>query len=456
MRPRLLSTAAALCALAAAPAGAHAVPYTPASCAGSSTAAREVIVHYEEGTPRGARVDVRRQTGTGRPEPVAPGSEEVRILDGDSVAETVGELEAQPEVDYAVPNVVAHASAFYPNDPGNGGGWQALQWNFAGPGGVRAPEAWETAMAAGAPGGRGAVVAVLDTGVAYETRGRFRRAPDLYARRWRRGHDFVDRDRHPNDENGHGTHVTGTIAERTNNRRGVTGLAYGARIMPVRVLDECGDGDAGKIARAVRWAARRGADVINMSFEFDQGIRASQIPDIITAVRYAHRRGAVLTGAAGNHADDQPTPVAYPAAATEVISVGATTERQCVADYSNGGENIDLVAPGGGFDAPPRENVWDATHCDPIAGAGRDIIQQTFTRSVRRFGLPSGFEGTSMASPHVAATAALVIGTRRLGRDPSPAAVEARLKQAARDLGPPGRDDRYGAGLIDAAAAIAR
>ena len=132
---------------------------------------------------------------------------------GDTVAETVRELRRDPDVKYAVPNYIARASAFSPNDPG-----YRLQWNLFGSYGVNMPEAWDLASARGAPGGRGAVVAVLDTGVAYRRLGRFRRAPDL--RRFARGYDFVGEDRFPNDHNGHGTHVAGTIAQSTNNRIG--------------------------------------------------------------------------------------------------------------------------------------------------------------------------------------------------------------------------------------------
>jgi serine protease len=190
--------------------------------------------------------------------------------------------------------------------------------------------------------------------------------------------------------------------------------------------------------------------VINMSLEFDSSVTLSQIPEIRSAVRYAQRKRVVILGAAGNEAD---TAVAYPARTNGVISVGATTEHLCQADYSNSGAGLDLAAPGGGADAPNLDNPVDAQNCKPGTG-GRDIFQQTFTRNVRTFGLPSGFQGTSMASPHVSATAALIIATKRLGPNPSPQAIEQRLKQTARDLGVPGPDTRYGAGLIDAAAAI--
>ena len=107
-----------------------------------------------------------------------------------------------------------------------------------------------------------------------------------------RGYDFVDGDRFPNDENGHGTHVASTIGESTDNGTGVTGLAYGAKIMPVRVLDAHGAGDSVDITAGIRYAVRHGADVINLSFEFDDGFRqvsAGEIPDILAALRYARR-----------------------------------------------------------------------------------------------------------------------------------------------------------------------
>jgi serine protease len=383
----------------------------------------------------------------------AHSAEVVRTLPGESVRAAAKRLGEDRGVSYAVPNYIAHASAFVPNDPGIGTtptDWQGLQWNFTGPFGVDGPDAWSQAIAAGAPGGRGVTVAVLDTGVAYENYRRFRRDPDLYANRFVKPYDFVDNDRHPNDENGHGTHVTGTIAQKTNNNLGLTGLAYGVNIMPVRVLDAHGEGDAGAIARAIRYAARNKADVINLSLEFDSSITASQIPDIVSAIRYAHQKGSVVVGAAGNAAESA---VAYPARTNYVISVGGTTEHGCEADYSNSGSGLDVVAPGGGDDAPLDDNPGDLQNCHPDE-RGRDIYQVTFTRDVRSFGIPSNYEGTSMACPHVSAIAALIIATGVIGKHPKPQAVEARIKATARDLGPPGVDRRYGAGLVDAFQAI--
>jgi serine protease len=294
------------------------------------------------------------------------------------------------------------------------------------------------------------IVAVVDSGVAYERNGPFRPAPDLYRGRFVKPYDFVDNDRHPNDEESHGTHVAGTIAQKTNNGFGVTGLSYGVQIMPLRVLNAEGGGRASYISRAIRYAARNGANVINMSVEFDLLQKASGIPEVIAAIRYANKKGVVMVAASGN---DFVNRITYPARDERVIAVGASTANLCKADYSNTGKELDIVAPGGGPDAPLNDNPADAAHCDPSA-RGRGIWQETFTSSFARFGLVAD-AGTSFASPHVSAVAALIIATKRLGENPTPEQVEQRIKDTARDLGPPGPDTRYGAGLIDAAAAIA-
>jgi len=328
------------------------------------------------------------------------------------------------------------------------GGWQELQWNLSGGFGIRAPEAWSNLIADGAPGGQGVTVAVLDTGVAYANRGRFRRSPDFGRFQFVQGYDFVDHDPYPNDRNGHGTFVAGVIAEETNNHTGLTGIAYGANIMPVRVLDTEGEGEASTIAEGVRYAVRHGARVINLSLEFSPGVTAADIPELIEALRYAHRKGVLVVAAAGNEGH---AAIAYPARAPDVISVGATTETGCLAAYSNDGSGLTMVAPGGGPDA----DLPGDPNCKPEA-AGRDIFQMTFVGgSVKRFGIPGGYEGTSMATPHVAAVAALVIASGVLGRHPTPAQITARLRATALKLGGGGDERLYGAGLLDAAAATA-
>jgi serine protease len=416
-----------------------------------------VIVKYRGAAPRVVRAVVQRRTGTRLARALPGGSRLLAISRDRTVPDTIAALRKHRNVQWAVPDYIAHAAApFNPNDPGVAGvatGWSQTQWDLVGPYGLDAPNAWGLAAAAGAPGGRGVTVAVLDTGLAYENRGRYRKAPDLSRRNLARGFDFVDNDKHPDDENGHGTHVSMTIAESTNNGVALTGLAYGAKIMPLRVLDSQGAGDAVAISRAIRYAADHGADIINMSLEFDTSVTASQIPEIVSAVRHAHRKRTLLVAAAGNEADSA---VAYPAHTTHVVAVGATTQNGCQADYSNSGPGLKLVAPGGGSDAPNADNAMDVANCHP----GLDeppIFQQTFARdgAVRNFAVRGPeYEGTSMASPHVAAAAALIIASKRLGAHPSPNAIETRLEQTARDLGPPGYDVRYGYGLIQPAAAL--
>jgi serine protease len=345
---------------------------------------------------------------------------------------------------------VAHIAGVIPNDPGRGsapGGWERVQWNFAGPFGVGAPDAWANVLAAGRPGGSGVTVAVLDTGVAYADRGPWHRSPDLLAQTFVRGYDFVDHDPRPDDPEGHGTHVASTIAEATDNAIGLTGLAWGARVMPVRVLDRRGEGDAATIARGVRYAARRGAQVINLSLEFSSDVTARDIPKLLRAIRYAHHRGALVVGASGNEGYGA---IAYPAKADFVLSVGATTEHGCLADYSNQGAGLDIVAPGGGADAA----LPGDPDCNPDA-LGRDISQVTYRDATRaHFGIDLE-EGTSMAVPHVSAVAALIIASRVVGAHPTPAALQHRLEATARDLGPAGYDHAYGWGLVDAAKATA-
>ncbi|MGI8921073.1 MAG: S8 family serine peptidase [Solirubrobacteraceae bacterium] len=448
----LLATTIATTAAIVFPAAASAVPAS-ASQASVAAAPNEVVIGFDASTSASERARIERSAGVVTATTVAHLTRLARVENSGGRRAALRALRASRGVTFAAPNVIAHAASFIPNDTGSlgggiPGGWQSVQWNFLAADGVDAPDAWANVAAAGHPGGSGVTIAVLDTGVAYENRGRFRRSPDFTASQFVRGYDFVAHSPFTDDHNGHGTHVAGTIGEATNNRFGLTGLAWGAKLMPVRVLDSQGEGTAVVISQGVRYAADHGARVINLSLEFSSLTRASEIPELISAIRYAHRRGAVVVGASGNEADSA---IAYPARAPDVVSVGATTADGCLADYSNSGATLTLVAPGGGNDAPLSD-----LHCNPNV-AGPPIEQVTFTGSnPARFGISREYIGTSMAVSHVSAIAALVIASGVLGRNPSPNAVEQRLKATARHLGSPGHNALYGAGLVDAATATAR
>jgi serine protease len=435
-------------------------PVTAQASEAPPTAPGTVVVGYAPSGRRAARDAIAaaaREGGwNGDGAEAEEGSRLLTLRPHASLAGALARLRRTRGVEWAVPDYVARAAAAgqpFPDDPGAGatpGGWKELQWNFTGLFGVNAEGAWTNLIADRRAGGRGVVVAVLDTGVAYANRGRFRISPDFHRWQFVGGHDFIAHSPYANDRNGHGTFVAGTIAEATDNGVGVTGLAYGVRIMPVRVLNGEGNGDAATIAKGVRFAVNHGARVVNLSLEFPGGVTASDIPELMAALRYANRRDVVVVAAAGNGALGA---AAYPARAHTVMAVGATTEHGCLASYSNFGVGVSLVAPGGGPDA----NLAGDPNCRPNEPPGSDIFQETFLgASPSRFGLPGGYEGTSMATPHVAAAAALVIASGVLGRRPTPARVEARLRATARPLGGPSDSRLYGAGLLDAAAATAQ
>lgn len=414
-----------------------------------------VVVRYRS-RPVASAADVATATTASLSAPGSAGV--VHLRRGVSVPSAIRQLRRQRGVAYAVPDYLAHMTGasppgWVPDDPGTAHvaqGWERLQWNFLPAAGVNAPEAWANLLGDHRPGGRGVVIALLDTGVAYRNWHQFRKSPDFTGTRFTDPYDFVANNTYPLDREGHGTFVAGTIAESTNNGFGLTGLAYGATVMPVRVLDQNGWGDAATIARGIRYAANHGAQVINLSLEFDPSVTAGDIPDIMSAIRFAHGRGAVVVAASGNEGSRQ---IAYPARAPAVVSVGATTLDRCLADYSNGGRGLDLVAPGGGNDAVMPSDP----DCHPDRGNLPDIYQMTFgdPSNPGRFSYPGGWYGTSMAAPHVAAIAALVIASGVLGRDPTPDQILARLELTAQPLGGSKPNTNYGYGLVDAGAATA-
>jgi serine protease len=386
----------------------------------------------------------------------------VSLAPGAGVRQAAQALRRNPRVVYAEPNYVATASAtsgepFDPNDPGTlegaeageFGNWVYKQWNFLSPdgfdspqlpispGGIDAVDGWRHLIEAGRPGAAGVVVAVLDTGIAYRALGgKFRRSPDFGAGQFVPGYDFVDHDRLPLDENGHGTHVAGTIAEKTDNGIGLTGLAYRAKLMPVRVLDRDGRGNAMEIAKGIRFAVANHAQVINMSFNF---ACHKKVPVVDEALKEAFEAGIVTVASGGNLGSEGC--VSEPATGPRVIGVGGTTEGACLGGYSLAGKGIDLVAPGGGI---PKGG------CPSVLA--RPIYQVTLRPgSSRTFAIPATYVGTSMAAAHVSGAAAMLLASRAIKRSLKGRGlvevVNRRLRSTARDLGLPHTEQ--GAGLID-------
>lgn len=423
---------------------------------GAEYAPDSLIVGFNSGTGADEGRAALTAAGVSGVSAAGPRSAVVKVGRGETPAAAARRIAKQADVAFIKPNYLARISAeFMPNDPGKGapGDWRTTQWNFVGSYGVNIEPAWDLLRQIGVEGARGTTIAVIDTGVAYETIGRYRQSPDLTRAPITSPWDFIDRDRHANDANGHGTHVASTIFEDTNNGIGVAGLAYGATLMPLRALDGTGLGDEVTVARAIRFATNRGADVINLSVEFDVRLNGRDLPAITSAMRYARTKGVLIVGAAGNQAARR---VAYPARSNYALAVGATTIRGCLADYSDVGSGLDLVAPGGGADSgvfDPRRGSTDRENCT-FSGQPTPIYQMTFGRSLRRFGLVGGYQGTSMATPHVSAAAAMVIASGIIGPDPAPAAIADRLYATARDLGFPGYDSRYGFGLVNIGAAV--
>jgi serine protease len=313
----------------------------------------------------------------------------------------------QPETPEASPESQdIPTGGWKPNDPR-----YAEQWNFKR---IHTERAWEVTK------GKGAVVAVIDTGVAFENSGRGKQARDFKETGFTAPFDFVHRDKNPYDDNGHGTHVAGTIAESTNNGEGVAGIAFEAKIMPIKVLSGSGSGRMSDVAAGIRYAADHGANIINMSL-------GAPFPDVITqnACRYAYQKGVTIICAAGNSGQEG---VGYPAAYPYCIAVSALGPKGQLTPYSSWGAAVAISAPGG----------------DRMFGEAGCILQNTIYDGEDGY---FGFQGTSMATPHVAGVAALIV-SRGIKE---PAEVRSVLEKSAQPRGP---KNKYGAGELDASAAV--
>lgn len=353
----------------------------------------------------------------------------VRLGSGVTAAAAMAAYRASGLVEYVEQDAYAYRTAT-PNDALYGS-----QWHY---GRIGLPAAWD--VTTGGP----VIVAVLDTGIRFDH-------PDLSGVTVT-GYDFVShttngdgdgRDADPTDpgcptvddtDYSHGTHVSGTVAARTNNSIGVAGVNWGGvsgtKIMTLRVLgqimppdgsNDCGTGFYSDIADAITYAADRGAKVINMSLGGSSG---SSVVD--SAITYARNLGVTLVAAAGNNYCGA---VIYPARNSNVIAVAATTNTDARASYSACGPEIDVAAPGGTSSAGVLSTTWR-----PSDGLFVYL----------------GFQGTSMATPHVAGLVALMIARGITG----PATIQSVLQSTATDLGNPGKDNEFGWGLVNAAAAV--
>jgi len=315
----------------------------------------------------------------------------VSVPDPDRFIEEVSQAPGIRFVERDIPVYALDLPAYVPNDDR-----YAEQW---GPREIEAEYAWNIEQ-----GESGVVIAVIDTGVDHTH-------PDM-GNYIAGGYDWINRDDDPMDDHGHGTHCAGIAAAVSNNTLGVAGISQSG-IMAEKVLDFKGSGTSSLTAAAIRHAADNGADVISMSLGAAESSRIVE-----EACRYAWEKGCILAAASGNSGANL---INYPAAYDTVIAVGSVGKTSLCSSFSNYGTNLELVAPG--------ESILSTTPGNT-------------------YGLRSG---TSMACPHVSGVAALV-----LSRYPGMSNLEVRkrLADTADDLGSPGKDTRYGYGLVDAFAAL--
>jgi subtilisin family serine protease len=284
---------------------------------------------------------------------------------------------------------------------------------------VKGPGAWSTST------GVGAVVAVIDTGVQASH-------PDL-GERLLPGYDFVgddpiergDEDDDPSDGDGHGTHVTGIAVANRDNGEGIAGVAPGAKVLPIRVLDDNGEGYADDTIKAIEFAIEKGVHVINLSLGDYLPLQSALFADPAyeNALERAVDQGIVVVLAAGNNG----LPRCENPQVEGIVCVGAVDPRGQRSAFSSFGQEVDLMAPGGS-----------------AAGGSSEDVLSTYKGSAY-----ASVAGTSQATPHVAAVAALLVSLGVRGQD-----AAARIVSTAADAGMPGTDMQYGAGIVDAAAAV--
>jgi len=389
--------------------------------------AGEILVKFREGAPRvGIQPALSAQDVRVLGEIHGLGILRLSVPVGHEL-EKIRELQRHPLVEYAEPNYIAHvkdtmsaevaltvrAMDTIPNDP-----LYPSQWNLAK---IGAPSAWDITT-----GSQSVVIAIIDSGVDLDH-------PELEAKIWTKpcevpgngldddgngykddvhGWDFVNWDNDPQDDYGHGTFVAGIAAAETDNGIGIAGVSWGAKVMPVKVIDANGYAYYSDITSAIYYAADNGAKIINMSFDsaaYSQALQA--------AVAYAHSKGCLLVAAAGDTGDDT---YRYPASHTHVVSVAATNRDDEHWGSSTHNDRVDVTAPG-----VEIRSFWEGGY--------------------------GWISSTRMAAPHVSGLAALIWS---VNPTLTPDEVKGIVESTAVDLGDPGRDDYFGHGRIDANAAV--
>ncbi|MEW5801115.1 MAG: S8 family peptidase [bacterium] len=337
-----------------------------------------------------------------------------------TVLDMARKLSLEPSILYVSPNYYRHAHLI-PNDP-----YYIYQWHLPR---LNCSYAWDYST------GVGALVGLLDSGVAYQTTTTYALAPDLAGTLFVPGYDFINLDAYPNDDYGHGTHMAGCIAQTTNNLLGCSGVAFNASIMPVKVMDNLGSTPISAEADGIYFAANNGAKIINMSLG-GTGTSATEH----AAVTYAYNNGVTIICSSGNAGSSIPE---YPASYTECISVSAIRYDYTKPTYSNYGTYIDVCSPGG-----------DLTVDQNLDGFGDGILQQTFASPNYTTFYYYFMEGTSPAAALVSGVAALIISKSTIPL--TPLQVTTTLETSATDLGTVGWDQYFGWGLVNAYLAVLR
>jgi thermitase len=366
----------------------------------------QVIVKYVQGVSPQQRMALLHRSGAtarlGRVTGV--GAAVVRVRRDPTAVAT--RLNRSKLVRYAEPNALVHA-AWFPNDPrfhelyglhntGQTGGRADAD--------IDAPEGWEAAGLGGFPATGGVRIGVVDTGID-------RTHPDLSGQTLvcAQSLDMPIEVGRCDDDNGHGTHVAGTIAAKANNGIGIAGVAFNADLVVCKALDEFGSGSVADVANCIGWARSQGVKVISLSIE---GGDSATLHDAV-ANAWDGGNGALVVAAAGNEGDDT---LGYPAAYPEVVSVAATDDRDARADFSNANSDVEVAAPG-------------VDILSTVPGGGYDAMS-----------------GTSMATPHVSGVAGVLW---QLFPPETAAAIRFRLDATVDDLGPAGRDSSFGFGRVN-------